>query len=317
MKRILFLLLLGMTMLCGRTFAGGVLKIFDCKDANPTPSSPWHVGDFTVCNSEQRSFMLQYSYDFHESCWANRYRVTIKLFLNGNLVATAGPAILSSMFFNPTFTNITVVPGVWTATATLERRPCIGSWYTAETVSTTMFNPPITVKNFCQVFNICLPNINISGNFTTPLTQASSSITSVNSTIIPTGADVRLDANDNTNNGFIELNPGFETQVSSVFIAQALDGCGSGIPAKPAPSGIEEKLPAGIWQAFPNPTTGIITVQHPAEVTALYVYGIDGKLYQASNANANGETKLDISALPPGMYMIRANGQSPIKVTKQ
>jgi hypothetical protein len=238
------------------------------------------------------------------------------LFLNGNLVDQAS-GIFSSTFFDNTFTNVTVVPGVWTATATLERRPCIGNWYWAETISTTQFNPPVTVTNHCQIFIICLPNVNISGNFTTPLTQASSSITSVNSTIIPGGADVRLDANDNTNNGFIELNPGFETQASSVFIAQALDGCGSGIPAKPAPTGIAENLPADIWRAYPNPTTGIITVQHPDDVQTLYVYGIDGKLYQTVSANTNGETKLDIAGLPPGMYIIRADGKDRLKLTKQ
>jgi len=318
MKRILFLLLLGMTMLRVQAFAGGNVFMFQCNDANPTPSSTWNAtAGFSVCNSAQMSFRVLYNFDFHESCWANRYRATIKLFWNGNLIATAGPAVLSSMFFQPVFTNITVVPGVWTATATLERRPCIGSWYEAETISTTMFNPAITVTNHCQVFNICLPNISISGTFTTALTEASSSIKSSGTTIIPGGAAVRLDANDNTNNGFIELNPGFETQSSSLFIAQALDGCGSGSPQKPAPTGITEKLPAGIWRAFPNPTTGIITVQHPADVQALYVYGIDGKLYQTFDANTTGETKLDMADLPMGMYKIRANGQNPIKVTKQ
>jgi hypothetical protein len=318
MKRILFLLLLGMTLLCDQAFAGGNVFMYQCNDANPTPSSTWNAtAGFSVCNSAQMSFRVIYNFDFHESCWTNRYRATIKLFWNGNLIATAGPAIVSSMFFQPTFTNITVVPGVWTATATLERRPCIGSWYTAETISTTQFNPAITVTNHCQIFTFCLPNINISGNYTTPLTQASSSITSVNATTIPGGADVRLDANDNTNNGFIELNPGFETQVSAVFIAQALDGCGSGIPAKPAPTGIAEKLPADIWRAYPNPTTGVITVQHPADVQALNVYGIDGKLYQTVNANSNGETKLDMTELTPGIYIIHANGKDRLKLIRQ
>ena len=313
MKRILFLLLLGMTMLCGQAFAGWTIFLHS-PDANPTPSTQWNAGTaFTVCNSQQRSFRVQYNYDFHESCWANRYRVTIKLFWNGNFIASSGTWTLSSMFFDHTFTNVTVVPGTWTATATLERRPCIGSWYEAETISTHVK----TVTNHCQIFIICQPNVNISGTVTTPLTQASSSITSVNATIIPSGADVRLDANDNTNNGFIELNPGFETQASSVFIAQALDGCGSGIPAKPEPTGIEETFTAGSWHAYPNPTSGIVTVQHPADVQAFYVYGIDGKLYQTCNADKKGETKIDMAGLSPGMYIIRANGKDYLKLTKK
>lgn len=312
MKRILFLLLLGMAMFGGQAF-GGTILFLQSSDANPTPNTQWSGNTaFTVCNSQQRSFRVQYSYSSHQSCYPNRYRVTIKLLLNGNVV-TSNTGVFSGTFFDLTIPNVTVVPGTWTAEGTLERLPCCCAWYTAETITSSAF----TVTNFCQVIITCLPNITISGTYTTFLTQASSSIKTANTTIIPNGADVRLDANDNTNNGFIDLNPGFETQNNSVFVAQALDGCGPGTPAKPAPESITEKLDAGIWRAFPNPTTGIITVQHPADVPALYVYGIDGKLYQTIDANTNGETKLDIAALPPGMYLIRANGQNPIKVTKQ
>lgn len=313
MKRILFLLLLGATLLSGQAFGGWTLFMHS-SDAVPTPSTYWDGGyAFTVCNSQQRSFRVQYNYDFHESCWANRYRVTIKLFWNGNLVASSGAATLSSMFFDHTFTNVTVVPGAWHATATLERKPCLGSWYEAETISTHTK----TVTNYCQIFTICLPNVNISGTYTTPLTEASSTITSVGSTVIPGGATVKLDANDASNNGSIRLDPGFETQPGCLFVAQALDGCGSGIPNKPYPTDITEELATDVWRAFPNPTAGIVTVQHPADVRALHVYGSDGKLHQTFDANANGETKLDIAKLPPGMYLIRANGQNPIKVTKQ
>lgn len=312
MKRILFLLLLGMTMLGGQTF-GGTILFLQSSDANPTPSTQWSANTFfTVCNSQQRSFRVQYSYSAHSSCFPNRYRVTLKLLLNGNVV-TQTTGVFAGTFFDHTFANVTVVPGTWTATGTLERLPCCCGWYTAENITSTAF----TVGNNCPVIITCLSNINISGTYTTALTEASSSIKTVNATIIPSGASVKLDANDNTNNGFIDLNPGFETQPSSVFIAQAFDGCGPGSPAKPAPTGIEEKLPADVWRAFPNPTTGIVTVQHPADVQALSVYGVDGKLYQTFNADADGETKLDMAALPPGMYMIRANGLNPIKVTKQ
>lgn len=315
MKRILFLLLLGVTMLSGQAFGSGWTIFLHSPDAVPTPSTTWNAGTaFTVCNSQQRSFRVQYNYDFHESCWANRYRVTIKLFWNGNLVASSGTWTLSSMFFDHTFTNVTVVPGAWHATATLERRPCLGSWYEAETVSTHTK----TVTNHCLVFPPpCPTNQTISGTYTAALTEASSSITSSGATTIPNGANVKLDANDASNNGFIRLDPGFEAQAGSLFVAEALDGCGSGIPAKPFPTGIAEELTADVWRAFPNPATGIVTVQHPADVGALQLYGIDGKLHQVLDANTNGETKLDMAALPPGMYLIRANGREPIKVTKQ
>jgi len=313
MKRILFLMLLGMTLLRVQAFAdGGIVEIVQSPDAFPTPSSSWFSGDFKVCNSEQRSFMVKYSYTSHSSCWANRYRVTLKLFWNGNLIATAGPATVSSTFFLNVFSNITVVPGVWTATGTLERLPCCCSWYTAETVS----SPVMNVTNFCFVLPSCPPNITISGSYTTFLTQASSSIISAGSTVIPGGADVRLDANDNTNNGFIELNPDFEAKAGSVFVAQALDGCGSGIPAKPDDPVLPEAA-TDIWRAFPNPTTGSVTVQHPPDLQALYVYSIDGKLLLTSKAGTSGKTDLDIGALAPGMYFIRADGHNPIKVVKQ
>lgn len=319
MKRILFLILLGMTLLRAHAFAdGGTVTLGWSSNLHPATTDFFSSSDFTVCGSSQKTFLVTGSWTSHSSCWSNRYRITWKLFKNGTQVGSPRVATFSTtgpenFIFGLGIGGITVTPGTWTVTQTLERKPCVGSWYTAGT----------SVSNEIHVTESCPPppcpaNLTISGTYTTPLTEATSSITSVGATVIPTGADVRLDANDASNNGFIQLNADFETQPGSVFIAQPVDGCGPGIPAKPADN---ETLPAvtatDIWRAYPNPTTGIVTVQYPESVSTLYVYAVDGRLWQTFNVSANGKTELDLNALPPGMYLIRANGQNPIKVTKQ
>lgn len=70
----------------------------------------------------------------------------------------------------------------------------------------------------------CAPTVTISGNYTTTYTGSNSWIASSGSTTIPSGSNVTLDANPLTN-GFVDLNPGFETQSNATFLAIVQTPC--------------------------------------------------------------------------------------------
>ncbi len=66
----------------------------------------------------------------------------------------------------------------------------------------------------------CIPDITFTGTHTTTYTKSLTWIKSSGVTIIPTAADVTWDANPLAGvNGYVELNPGFETMPNSEFLA--------------------------------------------------------------------------------------------------
>lgn len=91
--------------------------------------------NFTVCGSQTHSFFIKYTFSSHNSCWGYRYRVTFKLLKDG-VEINSGSIPVSSTFANQGFYNINVGPGAYSAKVILERRPCAGAWYTAETLNT-------------------------------------------------------------------------------------------------------------------------------------------------------------------------------------
>jgi hypothetical protein len=70
----------------------------------------------------------------------------------------------------------------------------------------------------------CPPNVTITGSYTTVYTNSHTWIVSSGVTTIPAGANVTLDANPITD-GFVEMNPGFETLPGSEFLAIVLTPC--------------------------------------------------------------------------------------------
>jgi hypothetical protein len=72
---------------------------------------------------------------------------------------------------------------------------------------------------------------------------------------------------------------------------------------------VDPELPADADKLimFPNPTTGTINMEVDGE-TSVYVYGMNGQLLNATTIR-QGQA-LDLSALPAGMYEVRANSIS-------
>lgn len=141
----LSIIVLAFLLVITESFAGNV-TLFQM----PVPNGTQTQANFTVCGSSTWSFFVTYTYSSHSSAYPNRYRTTIKLYKNGSLL-TSVTATLSSTYSNQGFYNITVSPGTYTATATLERRPTAGGWYTAETITsnaitvTTVATPNFTI----------------------------------------------------------------------------------------------------------------------------------------------------------------------------
>ncbi len=185
-------------------------------------------------------------------------------------------------------------------------------------------------ETYSQTFSCTPPcpiNVTITGTYTTPLTESQTWIKSNAVTIIPATAIVKLDADPV--NGYVELNPGFETQPGALFIAQALDGCGSGIPSRQSHSitraaqsllgnGHQDlaKLDDAI-KVYPNPTKGRITVQHQSPIKLLQVYNANGLLLQTIREVKTTSAEIDLGAYPSGIYLLRADGKMAGKVMKQ
>jgi hypothetical protein len=61
------------------------------------------------------------------------------------------------------------------------------------------------------------------------------------------------------------------------------------------------------WKYYPNPTTGVIHIQHTGTEGTLYVSDISGKVLMRFEANASGTTTIDVGQYPAGVYFIRYN----------
>lgn len=147
MKKRIIILLIGV-LIAVKSIAGNVILT-----QMAIPSGTQSQSGFSVCGSENHSFFVSYTFSSHSSCIPNRYRTTFKLYLNGVEISATSSFTGSSTFSNQGFYNITTQPGTYTAQVILERKPCIGNWYTAETLST----------NAIVVTSIAAPNFTVNG----------------------------------------------------------------------------------------------------------------------------------------------------------
>jgi hypothetical protein len=67
---------------------------------------------------------------------------------------------------------------------------------------------------------------------------------------------------------------------------------------------------------YPNPTTGLVTVQHNSDAQFIQVLDMTGKIIVSETAT-NTQTEIDLTSLSAGMYMVRIDGQAPQKIVKQ
>jgi hypothetical protein len=77
---------------------------------------------------------------------------------------------------------------------------------------------------------------------------------------------------------------------------------------------INETIPA-ILAIQPNPAIDFITVSVPGSKGWLQVYNVNGKKVMEQQLK-NSETKLNIIALPPGVYVVRLQDEKEVAVAK-
>lgn len=118
---------------------GGTATLEQSPLVHPPFGTSFSTSNFTMCGSQSRTFQINYNFSSHSSCWKDRYRYTFKLYKDGGLINTTIAYTTSSLNQKYIFGiggSLTATPGTYSAKAILERRPCVGAWYTAETITT-------------------------------------------------------------------------------------------------------------------------------------------------------------------------------------
>ena len=76
--------------------------------------------------------------------------------------------------------------------------------------------------------------------------------------------------------------------------------------ADDAVPGVPEKTVEKIWiKSYPNPTSGIVNIEHSKKVKEIFVVDISGKILQRYNYYEKDLIKVDLSEFPNGMYFLK------------
>ncbi len=161
----------------------------------------------------------------------------------------------------------------------------------------------------------CQPYFTINWTpYTEALTESQSWIVTSGTVLIPSGSNVKFDADTS---GYVTLNPGFEAEEGAVFVAQAYNGCTQGSPQLPF-----AKMWNGIFfesddiVLYPNPTTGMIHITHDTQIKEIMVYDMGGKLVVQQKCQGQSSSDVNLSHLPNGVYHVKVDGYNSIKVIK-
>ena len=117
------------------------------------------------------------------------------------------------------------------------------------------------------------------------------------------------------------MQPGFHAVAGSVFYA-LIDGCSStnaienNPPVSISQKVVNEENTTGLSgesivdkkefiKIFPNPTTGMFTIDGNFQNASIQIYTADGRVYR-NLSQQHSPLQIDISHLPPGLYFIRA-----------
>lgn len=237
--------------------------------------------------------------------------------LDGKIYATSGTQLIG------------ITPGTNTSATTTAAVSTNGYFW-----GTTLFYSlprMLDGENYAQIFGCgCPSDVSLTGILNTSLIQSQTWIETVSTCLVNANADVRLDADPNT--GYVLLQPGFEVIAasSSVFVAQAFNGCANGGPQRPANERAESSETSNQADAlsinvFPNPTDGLITIeleQSSADNATLILTDLAGKILR-NEVISTGVTRYEMSLenLPSGVYMlfVEQNGArfAPQKLVKQ
>lgn len=152
--------------------------------------------------------------------------------------------------------------------------------------------------------------------------QSNSYIRTTESTSLPstlTIADplkiIKLDAHPS--DGYVLLNPGFSsTPTSGAFIAQALDGCGTNIPARMDDDSLTSSDDLKI-EIFPNPSKDLFYISFESSNDGYFeVYSLLGiKILQQKFSN-NSMSEINLENLPSEVYLVKINSKNKIYLKK-
>jgi hypothetical protein len=80
-----------------------------------------------------------------------------------------------------------------------------------------------------------------------------------------------------------------------------------------------EKARATITAIYPNPAGGIVNIQTCPNMDNLVIQLISqtGKVVLSKNLNTSGTSPMDVSAVPPGIYIIKTSSGEVHKLIKQ
>jgi hypothetical protein len=197
-----------------------------------------------------------------------------------------------------------------------------GQTYAASGIYTQMYNTvagcdsTVTLNLTVGACPPCDADITINATpFYQYQTESQTWIATSGTVLIPLGTYAKLDADANS---YVALNPGFKAEYGSLFVAQAFNGCTAGVPQLP-----NAKISTGDPSAaadeivlYPNPTSGLIHIQHDEKLSSIQIFDMVGKLVVNQKCNGETETNIDLSNLPNGVYHVKAAGYNSIKVVK-
>ena len=155
-------------------------------------------------------------------------------------------------------------------------------------------------------FSQCAASVTISGVYTTLYTGSNTWIASSGTTTIPSGADVTLDANPVTN-GYVLLNPGFETQTNANFLAIVVTPCSLLTN--------ETFVAPKLVSVYPNPVVSILNIESSLIITTIAITDLNGRIV-FEKVNNNTSTFIDTNMLSSGMYLLKATTSKGVFVDK-
>ncbi|WP_162054818.1 DUF7619 domain-containing protein [Pontibacter pamirensis] len=107
---------------------------------------------------------------------------------------------------------------------------------------------------------------------------------------------------------YFDYNPAIETNVTFNTLVDKL-------PLKKTVLSVKDDLPKGALIVFPNPASGFVRVAWPSANTTLASYSImnsKGKQVLQAEFDTQNVHQIDVSALPPGLYLLKAMKQGQI-----
>jgi bacillolysin len=132
-----------------------------------------------------------------------------------------------------------------------------------------------------------------------------------------------------TSNNYIELLPDVVFNQGVVADLHIAPACAGG--ARPANSGdvssfetaqeksmlTSEEENEGAFRIYPNPTDGIVTVEHPEGTKEVLVYNVVGKLILQTEVAGGTLTRINLNGQPSGTYLMKVDGSQVKRLIKQ